>query len=703
MKQLYFLCLLLVSSCSLSAQAQSSGSKQVSIKANDSTFLFLDSIFMDLPEIMIKGERPLVRAKEGKLVYDLPRLVEKLAVDNAYDAIKELPGVADMGNGLMLAGSGVTVIINGQISTMTAEQLNTLLKNMPVSRIEKAEVMYSAPAKYKVRGPVINLLLKTSESADPVFQGEIFTSWSQEEYESLNNRASFVYNSGKLSTDLLYSYNYGRTFYGMDKKAIHTVDNMTYPIDILSKGKSRFNDHNVRLGIDYSLAKDNVLSFVYTAQIEDASRNNTSTGSVDSNVDSESDNTLHNIRLDYLASFGLKSGVEFTYYHSPGTQVLHSTMNDERQDFMYNDGQRINKWMFYATQSHKLNNGKGINYGLNYTTAVDNSYQYYYDTATGQFMADNSMRARHREETINGFVGFNANIGSNVTIDASLAIEHYKTDVWNEWTVYPTLNVNYTLTQGHILQFAFSADKSYPSYWSTNNTISYANNYTEIHGNPLLKPSRSYSSNLTYILKNKYVATLYYNYRPDYFAQVPYQSSERLVEINKYINFNSKKEAGLQLVIPVNLKEKVNSRFVLIGNHTREKADSFWDVPFNRSAYSFMLIMDNTWNISKKPDLKFTLSGFYQNGTIQGIYDLSRSGNIDTSLKWTFAGERAQLTIKGADLFNTSLVKPDIHYSDQLVTNRFIQNTRAFTLSFSYKLGNYKEKKREAVDTSRFK
>ena len=43
-------------------------------------------------------------------VYDLPRLIRDLPVDNAYDAVKELPGVTEMNGGLQLAGQGVTAV-----------------------------------------------------------------------------------------------------------------------------------------------------------------------------------------------------------------------------------------------------------------------------------------------------------------------------------------------------------------------------------------------------------------------------------------------------------------------------------------------------------------------------------------------------------------------------------------------------------------
>mgnify|MGYP006993784011 FL=1 len=89
---------------------------------------YIDSIFKELPEVMITGERPIVKAEQGKLVYDLPRLVGNLPVDNAYDAVKNLPGVMDLGEGLMLGGQEVTVVINGKVTTLSTGQLNALLK-----------------------------------------------------------------------------------------------------------------------------------------------------------------------------------------------------------------------------------------------------------------------------------------------------------------------------------------------------------------------------------------------------------------------------------------------------------------------------------------------------------------------------------------------------------------------------------------------
>ena len=171
MKRFYLLPIVCCAlSISLSAQenngtATTSGADDNRILSADSlitTDARLDSLYQTLPEVMITGERPIVKAAQGKLVYALPRLIRNLPVDNAYDAVKELPGVIEMNGGLQLAGQGVTVILDGKVTTLSTEQLYSLLRSIPASRIEKAEVMYNAPARYQVRGALINITLKQS-------------------------------------------------------------------------------------------------------------------------------------------------------------------------------------------------------------------------------------------------------------------------------------------------------------------------------------------------------------------------------------------------------------------------------------------------------------------------------------------------------------------------------------------------------------
>ncbi len=121
----------------------------------------LESTSTELNEVSVTAFRPMVKVEDGALKYDLTQLAEGTTATNVYEVISKLPGVQEKDGTFELAGAGgVTVIINGKPSNMTAEQLETYLRSMPVERIKSAEVTYSAPPQYNVRGAAINLVLE---------------------------------------------------------------------------------------------------------------------------------------------------------------------------------------------------------------------------------------------------------------------------------------------------------------------------------------------------------------------------------------------------------------------------------------------------------------------------------------------------------------------------------------------------------------
>ena len=668
----------------------------------------LDSLYQTLPEVMVTGERPIVKAAQGKLVYDLPRLIQNLPVDNAYDAVKELPGVIEMDGNLQLAGQSVTVILDGKVTTLSADQLNALLRSIPASRIENAEVMYNAPARYQVRGALINITLKQSTGGPSTLQGEVYGKYRQSHNEGFEERASLVYSKNKFSTDFLYSHSHGRGYSTTDKEALHSLaDGSVHPMTIDEVHQGRSHTHNFRVGADYNIAKDHQLSFVYNGKYVTSHNNTSIAGTQVSTTRSNSTDWLHNGRLDYRTPFGLKAGAELTYYRSPSDQLLHSHLQDKELDFYTEDCQRINRWKFFLAQEHDLGQGWGLNYGAIYTTSVDNSYQYYYDPATGGQLESSgsisNMKSRRREQTLNFYAGFNKSFGDKLSLDASLAVEHYKTVVWNQWDWYPTINLNYNPAPGHMLQLALSSDKDYPDYWAVQDAISYiGGEYSELHGNPFLKPAQDYQLQLTYILKSKYIFSAWFNHTKDYSVQTLYQSSERLVEIYKELNFDYKQQAGIQASIPFKVKNWLNSRLTLIGLWHHEKDKDFWDIPFDRKQCYGIAQMNNTFTLSTKPDLKLTLTGFVHSKAIQGIYDLPTSGNVNVALRYGFAKNKAILNLYCNDIFETGQISPRIRFKTQNVTNHY-SCFREFGVSLTYKFGGYKEKQREAVDTSRFK
>ena len=660
-----------------------------------------DSLFQALPEVMVEGERPVVKALPGRLEYDLPRMIAQKPIDNVYDALKELPGVVEMNGGLTLGARGVTVVLDGKVTNMSAGQLYSLLKSMTASRIERVEVMYNAPARYQVRGALINVRLRHRIGDPGSVQGEAFAKYDQRHEASFEERASLLYNGGKLSADFLYSHAHGESYHTTDKEARHwqEAEGEAYSVRNHERGHGRNHTHTFRLGAGYRFAENHSLDFVYNGSYDTSHYNQYTTGTQTATTLGNQEAWLHDGRLDYQAPFGLKAGAEFTWYHAPGSQRLVSEMDGTAMDFYTEDAQRINAWKFYVSQEHQLKHGWGLNYGAVYSTSVDNSYQRY----SGNEGLPSDMDSRRREQTLNVYAGFSKSFGEDLSVDFSLAAERYRTPVWDEWSWYPNLTATYKPSASHIVQLSFSSDKRYPGYWAVQDAVSYlGGGYSEVQGNPLLKPSKDYDVRLVYVLKSKYIFSAWFSHTEDYATQTLYQSPERLVEIYRYLNFDFQRQAGIQASLPFKIKKWLDSRLTLIGVWMREKDNDFYDMPFDRRICYGMAVWNNTVTLSTRPDLRLILNGFVRSKAHQGTYDLPASGNVDIALRYAFAGKNCILSAWCKDIFETAGIDPYVRIARQWVTNDY-SCYRSVGLSFTWKFGGYQEKHREAVDTSRFK
>lgn len=170
--KVFLLGLFLLSVANVKAQTQTQ---------NDS--LTMENMMHNLPEIMVKGSRPIVKAERGMLSYNMPLLMKQLPADNAYEALTRIPGVSDATGSISFSGNEVTLIINGQATTLTQEQLAERLKAMPAAQLAKAEVMLSAPARYHVRGIAINIVTKdyagTNQLSGQIIGGLVQTKYAK--------------------------------------------------------------------------------------------------------------------------------------------------------------------------------------------------------------------------------------------------------------------------------------------------------------------------------------------------------------------------------------------------------------------------------------------------------------------------------------------------------------------------------------------
>ena len=666
--------------------------------------LTMENMMHNLPEVMVKGSRPIVKAERGKLSYNMPLLLKQLPADNAYEALTRIPGISDVTGSISFSGNEVTLIVNGQATTLTQEQLTERLKAMPAAQLAKAEVMLSAPARYHVRGMAINIVTKDYAGTNQL-SGQIIGGMRQNKYANEFGDLYLSLQRGKFGLDAQYKYVNGNSYGESSRIANHPLGNNRVYYNDETGQKSFGITHNYRLGMNYAFSKNHRLDVAYTGHWDKRCSNSNTTGSSISGMHHDSHEYLHNVDVNYSLPFGLTLNGSYTYYRTPQQQALDGTMHTDEsmleteRNLTSGSEQTINKWMFTADQTHSLAHGWGLSYGVKGQFTSNKSYQTTIDK-DGTIQPNGTSSVDNNERIWNIYAGFSKQINKAISVEASVAAEQYHSPIWDKWRVYPTLNALWNVNDNHLLNLSFSSNSEFPSYWSTMSNVFYSSTYSEIHGNPDLKPFSYYNVNLMWQIKRRYMLMAFASLKPDYFVQLPYQTTERMAVIMKETNFDYSNSYGLQASVIFNAGKWLNGNVFAVGTYKHDKSSNFFDLPFNRKKLSVILGGTASVKLCNTQDLRLILNPFFQSKAIQGVYDISPVFRMNAKLQWSSHDGKWGLRLNGSNIFNNLYDTRSVQ-GNQDYRMKINYNWASVTFAVIYKFGGYKEKNVKAVDTSR--
>ena len=666
--------------------------------------LTMETMLHNLPEVMVKGSRPIVKAERGMLSYNMPLLLKQLPADNAYEALTRIPGVSDATGSISFSGNEVTLIINGQATTLTQEQLTERLKAMPAAQLAKAEVMLSAPARYHVRGMAINIVTKDYAGTNQL-SGQIIGGMRQNKYANEFGNLYLSLQRGKFGLDAQYKYVNGNSYGESSRIANHPLGNNRVYYNDETGQKSFGITHDYRLGMNYAFSKNHRLDVAYTGHWDKRCSNSNTTGSSISGMHHDSHEYLHNVDVNYSLPFGLTLNGSYTNYRTPQQQALDGTMHTDEsmseteRNLTSGSEQTINKWMFTADQTHSLAHGWGLSYGVKGQFTSNKSYQTTIDK-DGTIQPNGTSSVDNNERIWNIYAGFSKQINKALSLEASVAAEQYHSPIWDKWRIYPTLNALWNVNDNHLLNLSFSSNSEFPSYWSTMSNVFYSSTYSEIHGNPDLKPFSYYNVNLMWQIKRRYTLMAFASLKPDYFVQLPYQTTERMAVIMKETNFDYSNSYGLQASVIFNAGKWLNGNVFAVGTYKHDKSSNFFDLPFNRKKLSVILGGTASVKLCNTQDLRLILNPFFQSKAIQGVYDISPIFRMNAKLQWTSHDGKWGLRINGNNIFNNLYDTRSVQ-GNQDYRMKVNYNWASVTFAVIYKFGGYKEKTVKEVDTSR--
>lgn len=671
-----------------------------------------------LGEVKIITDQPIVKMKNNTFVYNAQLIQQRKVIMNAYEMVKEIPGITESINGLSFGEESFKIIINGEISSLSMEQIQSMLKSIPASNIQNIEVMYNAPAKYNTNGVLVNVeLIKKSHTVTPI-SGELGASYLQSYYPSSNQDISLSYQKNKLRVDLLTSSGFGKSWGKSIAFTRHTIKEEVNEISEANKYNSKFFNINSRLGINYAFDSISNFTLAYyfqhnyncdnsNAETRYITQDDLSLNSSNSNKDN---NTLHNIYAQYnRKEFSI--GMDYTRYNNPNNQYYFDEKgNTPQSDLHKKSKQDINKYSVFVNHSFTIFKNIKLNYGANIElNKSDTEIKYLTQANVGENSKEDGSNTFGKQTEYNGNAYFETDYTINSKLFASFSakLEYFKSDysnngirtpLWNDWAFFPNASISYTPNNRHNFQCTFSSNKRYPTFWATTPQVTNLSPYSQIVGNPELSPSRSYTGRLIYSLKRKYMLIGIVQYTPDYFIQIPHMAEDQLMTIYRYENFDYRFRVGLMAVVPFKVGKILSSRLSLQGFRIHEKLSPFYNSSFNNIYFTGMVGLSNVVKFTS--DWLFQLDANYNSPNRQGVYRLGTSYDLSARIKWTL-NKNTSLVLGYNNILCHQLPRPmEVEYGNQYRWSRDYEKS-SVSLSLIWRFGKYTDKQYKIVDQGR--
>ena len=645
-----------------------------------------------LDEVVVKGEKPQIKGQDGIMVVDLPGIVRDKPVNNILEALGYLPGVTNNNGMIGLAGASVvTIILNGEQTAMPLQNLYQLLYTTPVDRLKNVEVMYSAPAKYHCNGAVINVVLKTPTPLDGL-QGQVKAGYNQAHYGSYGSALAATYAVRDWTFDLNYGLSRTKSWSREETWSDHLLDGQRTMIEDDMRRIGRNLSNTIFASVSWK-----TLKVTYNGQIishqKSRSLSSGTLGSFTNVYEMLSPVNYHDIALRYVAPFGMTVGADYTFYSENRSQSLFKGI-----DYLIGSEKRqeINRWHVYIDRQHRLGKWQ-LDYGAEYQHSEDHSSQHY-------VISDNPDFDDILIEDVAGFyAGTQRSFDWGLSFNVSAKGEYYHNKYRHNWNFIPQLGATYHKTPKSIFQLNLSTRRIYPSYWELHGGTSYINEYSTVIGNPELQPYLQYDAQFNYILRQKYVATLYFQYGDKATVQLPYQSPDALNLIYQTINMNYKRVVALNLYAPFGIGYIWSAAATANVFNQREKADRFHDISFDNSKWIFYGSLTNSFRFSESCPVSLTVDFSCISPSLQGIADLSAMWKIDAGVKWQFGKKGCcELDLKADDIFNKWSPVMTINRAGQDYRMQVREMTRNLKLTFIWRFNGFKPKDNGSIDTSRF-
>jgi ferric enterobactin receptor len=689
--------------------------------------LQLLSTATQLAGVTVQGERAAVVDNLDKKVINVEKDLTSVG-GTAVNVLQNVPSVSVDQNGTvsMRGSSNITVLIDGKPSGAANGGTGTRLEQIPASAIEKVEIVTNPSARYDAAGSggVINIIMKKQRKDG--WNGQATANLGSA--DKYNTSLSLNRRRGKLN--YFGSYNVRDDRYRNSNNVDQTVvlNNKTIDLHQEGRGQRHNSSHDGRLGLDYTISPEQSLSFTAEPQMNHG-LNTVGQSALLNNTTQE--NTLRvteNIKTldmssDYRRTWAAHKGREMTanlgYTNLWADLVVSQQLTSNavaEPEWKQDLGVRLQAVYGQLDYTHPLDSTSRVDLGLKGQWQTNNGTDDYLlqnldQPWTYSRVGSRSVAYTFREYLQAGYATYQKQVGK-WSYQGGVRAEYTRTQGTvqggqgafdlNYLNLFPSATVVRTLSGDQRVQVSYARRLNRPNFMQLLAFPLYQDQRSYRLGDPSLRPeyinafelghqvsmgSASLSSTLFLRQTNNAIQRL----REVDTVATRLNGAAGVVTAEFNRNFGHTQSYGAE----VSLNQPLAKwwRLTASGSLFHNTVTALANTEASRSNLTGTARLMNSFMPTPKLDVQVT--GNYRAAVITPQGRLLPQGSVDVALRQKLFADRAALTLRVSDIFNTQRQRIEA-FGDNGFRAKYVNKyeTRVGYLGFSWYFGSNKPPKK---------
>jgi outer membrane receptor protein involved in Fe transport len=679
----------------------------------------------NLKEVNVQAMRPTITQEADRMVVNVEGTA-MAAGNTAFTVLARSPGVfVDAEGNIQLNGrSGVTVMIDGRLTYLSARDLRAMLEGMSAENIKNIEIITNPSAKYDAEGTsgILNINLKKNTQRG--INGSVYAGYTNNfQQYGYTFGGNINHRSGRWNSFLNLDAarrvggreaTFTRIFYGQDRT--------TYFDQVATGNFTVEGPPSVRLGTDYSFNDRHSVGFTSYYVTNHAESdfltetyigNTPATPSQFIDADNISSNTFNSFtsnlhytgKLDTLGTL-LSMDLDFARISNRGEANFYNyftdlTRNTQTRDFLYTS--TPNGYNIYSAKvdyTRPLKPGHKLEAGGKVSRVVsDNDFRFYFNNEGLRLDPLRTNHFNYRESIYAAYLNWNGKLSNKFTMQAGLRAENTQS-LGNSYTTgqvternylnfFPSLFLQQKVREDYQVSYSYSRRLTRPNYGNLNPFRSYRDPYTYTEGNPYLRPQYTQSFGLNQTFKKIYNLNFFYNYNRDVMAEIPILDVANATTIYTTGNVNNGYDIGFTAVAPLKIAKWWDTQNTSVLSYSKFSMMST-EGPLVNDQVFFMLQSNHT--IQLPLEVRMELNLLYRGPAASGLYHMAPMHRVDVAFKRSFMKKKLDLTLNANDLFRgfryywTTDIGGNVNEFDQYFRWRSVGATLRYNFSRGQKV-----------------